>query len=1027
MNAALPIAVRVYPDLRPTQPERKAPQIDGMLVLDCETRTDCTQALMFGSYRFLVEGCCLEEGLFYADDLTEDERKVLEDYAGSHPADTDPRGLPERGIPSNPELRLLPIVEFRRLLYRVGYRGRGLLVAFNFPFDSSRCAIGFVPSRDRFLGGFTFQYFQYRDKDGQLRPHPYRPGIAVKHMDSKRAIKGFTGAIDPDKLDQIPEGAEVPKPKKGYVFRGHMLDAKTLAFALTDQGMKLEKACETFEVEHGKQKAEQHGIITPEYIDYNRRDVLATAELTAKMLGEYALHPIELQVTKAYSPASIGKAYLQAMGVTPIMARMPDFPKRYCGYAESAFFGGRASAHVRKVPVPVVYCDFLSQYSTVNVLMGLWRFVTAREIRVIEDAREELAEMLRAVTPEWVLDPANWKRLTGFARIVPDGDVLPLRAKYSGNAWQIGVNHVYASSDDPKDGLWYAWPDLAASVLLTGKVPRIVEAFRIEPIGKADGLKSIKFRGQVPIDPRTQDFFKVVIEERMRLAKRTDLSDAERKRLKRSLKTLGSATSYGIFAQMDRRESDKEIKLTCYGIDPQLYECKVKHPEAPGEYCFPPLASLITSAGHFLLALLERLVTDRGGTYAMEDTDSMAIVASEPGGLVPCPGGPYFAEDGREAIRALSWGHVKEIVALFDRLNPYDRASVEDTILKIEPDNYDPVTKKQRQLWCLAISAKRYALFLRGPNGEPDLLRPGINIPDDSADGWSEHGLGHLLNPIDPTSEDREWIAHAWLGIIRRSLGFATEPLTFADRVAVGQMTVSSPEMLRPLANLNAGKSYAQQIKPFNFILSCHVAALGHPLDADPERFHLVAPYERDPRKWLQLPWIDQYSDKQYRISATLASGTKQIARVKSYGEVLEEYEFHEEAKCADGKGAPCGKQTVGLLQRRRVRVEWPPRFIGKESNKLEEVDEGSLPDAGDVYTEYPDPGREGRAWEDALGKLKAMTKSQLRELEKRTSVSLTTLKAWRRGRPAHAKNRDTLIRALIAQHNTCASERRRH
>jgi hypothetical protein len=956
MADSLPIAVRVYPDLKPTQPERKAPPIDGMLVFDCECRIDKAQSITFGSYRFLVADRCLEEGLFYADDLTADERDVLQHYARAHPADTDPRGIPERGIPSNPELRLLPIPDFRRLLYRVAYKGRGLLCAFNVPFDASRCALGYVESRDRFLGGFTFQFFQYRDKDGQLRAHPYRPGIAVKHMDSKRALKGFTGAIDPDTVDQIPEGGL--KPKKGYVFRGHMLDLRTLAFALTDRSLSLEGACELFGVEHGKQKVEKHGVITPEYIDYNRRDVLASTELATKLLAEYALHPIELQVTKAYSPASIGKAYLQAMGVTPIMARMPNFPKRYCGYAESAFFGGRASAHVRKVPVPVVYCDFLSQYSTCNVLMGLWRFVTAREIRVIEDAREELAELLRAVTPEWVLDPANWKRLTGFARIIPDGDVLPLRAKYGGNAWQIGVNPVYVSSDDPKDGLWYAWPDLVASVLLTGKVPRIVEAFRIAPIGKAKGLRVIKFRGQVPIDPRTQDFFKVVIEERMRLAQRADFSDAERKRLKRSLKTLGSATSYGIFAQMDRRESDKEVKLTCYGIDPEPYECKVKHPEAPGEYCFPLLASLITSAGRLLLALLERLVADRGGTYAMEDTDSMAIVATEQGDDVPYPGGPYFTEDGREAIRALSWEQVTEIVALFDRLNPYDRAAVEDTILKIEPDNYDPVTEEQRQLWCLAISAKRYALFLRSPNGEPELLRPGINIPEDSADGWSEHGLGHLLNPIDPSNEDRSWIAQAWLGIIRRSLGLATAPLPFADRVAVGQMTASSPATLRPFARLNAGKSYAQQIKPFNFILSCHVAKLGHPSDADPERFHLIAPYERDPRKWLQLPWIDQYSGEQYRISTTLAAGTKQIARVKSYGEVLEEYEFHEEAKCADAKGAPCGKQTVGLLQRRHVTIEWPPRFIGKETNKLEQVEEGGVPDASDVYTEYSDARR---------------------------------------------------------------------
>jgi hypothetical protein len=1000
VSQSLPIAVRVYPDLKPTQPQRKAPQIDGMLVFDCESRTDKTQALTFGSYRFLVAGRCLEEGLFYADDLTDDEGDALERYAREHPADTDPRGIPERDIPSNPDLMLLPIADFRTLLYRVAYKGRGLLVAFNFPFDASRCALGYVPSRDRFLGGFTFQFFQYRDRNGQLRVNPYRPGIAVKHMDSKRALKGFTGAIDPDKVDQIPEGEL--KPKKGYVFRGHMLDLRTLAFALTDRSLSLEGACDLSGVEHGKQKAAQHGVITPDYIDYNRRDVLASTELAAKLLAEYALHPTDLQVTKAYSPASIGKAYLQAMGVTPIMTRMPDFPKQYCGYAESAFFGGRASAHVRKVPVPVVYTDFLSQYSTVNVLMGLWNFVTAREIRVIEDCREELAALLRDVSPEWVLDASNWKRLAGFARIVPDGDVLPLRAKYRDNSWQIGVNYVDASSDEPKDGLWYAWPDLVASVLLTGKVPHIVEAFRLAPIGKAKGLKKVAFRGQVPIDPRSQDFFQAVIEERARLAARTDLSDTERDRLRRSLKTLGSATSYGIFAQMDRQESDKEVALTCYGIDPEPYRCKIKHPEAPGEYCFPPLASLITSGGHLLLALLERLVTDRGGTYAMEDTDSMAIVASQRGGLVPCPGGPYKTKAGREAIRTLSWEQVSEIVAIFAQLNPYDRTAVPNSILKIEDDNFDPQTKQQRQLWCLAISAKRYVLFLRDRDGEPELLRKGVN---NGEDGWSQHGLGHLLNPSDPTSEDRSWIAQAWLGIVRRSLGLPTEPLPFADRVALGQTTVSSPEVLRPLAKLNAGKPYAQQIKPFNFILSCHVAALGHPADADPERFHLIAPYESDPRKWLALPWIDQYSEKQYRISTTLATGTKQIARVKNYSEVLEEYEFHEEAKCADASGAPCGKQTVGLLQRRHVTIEWPPRFIGKESNKLEEVEEGSVADAGDVYTEYPDPRRDEWAT-TVLPKLRTMP---MQELMQRSGLSHRALQMIRGGRRPNPGNRTKL------------------
>ena len=89
----------------------------------------------------------------------------------------------------------------------------------------------------------------------------------------------------------------------------------------------------------------------------------------------------------------------------------------------------------------------------------------------------------------------------------------------------------------------------------------------------------------------------------------------------------GNATSYGIYAEMNRQESDEKVRMVCHGIDAAPYECTVTHPENPGEYCFPPLASLITGAARLMLALLESSVTELGGTYAMEDTDSMAIVA----------------------------------------------------------------------------------------------------------------------------------------------------------------------------------------------------------------------------------------------------------------------------------------------------------------------------------------------------------------------------------------------------------------
>jgi hypothetical protein len=453
---------------------------------------------------------------------------------------------------------------------------------------------------------------------------------------------------------------------------------------------------------------------------------------------------------------------------------------------------------------------------------------------------------------------------------------------------------------------------------------------------------------------------------------------------------------------MDPQESEGRELITCRAIDPDPYQCRVTNAEAPGTYCFPPLASLITSAARLMLTLLERSVMDLDGTFAMEDTDSMAIVATQAGGLIPCAGGDHRTPDGREAMRALSWDQVDGIVRRFEALSPYDSAAIGGSILKIEDDNFDPKTKQQRQLWCLAISAKRYALFLRDTNGDPELLRKGKN---NDKDRWSEHGLGHLLNPANLESEDRSWIGLAWLNMIRRSLGLPTSPLGFENRVAVGRVSVSSPAALGPLQGLNACKSYAEQIKPFNFILSCHVRPLGHPVGADPGHFHLIAPYEKNPRKWPELPWTDQYTGKRYAISASGNHGTRAAARVKSYGDVLREYEFHAESKCADAGGEPSDKQTIGLLSRRHVTIGGL-RFIGKESNRLEEVEQG-LPTLEDgVYVDYPNPQRD--KWVTTL--LPVLRLMPLKELQHLSGLSRAALQAVRAGRRPHAKNRALLI-----------------
>src|SRR5438552_5396993 len=131
-------------------------------------------------------------------------------------------------------------------------------------------------------------------------------------------------------------------------------------------------------------KSTRRSVITDEYINKHGNDVSAMSELALKLLQELSAYGVSLPPTQAFSTASVGKAHLRAIRIEPILTRQPDFPREYLGYAQSAFFGGRTSVHIRKVVCPVVYLDFLSMYCTTNCGMGLWDFVIAGEIRVVQ-------------------------------------------------------------------------------------------------------------------------------------------------------------------------------------------------------------------------------------------------------------------------------------------------------------------------------------------------------------------------------------------------------------------------------------------------------------------------------------------------------------------------------------------------------------------------------------------------------------------------------------------------------------------
>ncbi len=248
-----------------------------------------------------------------------------------------------------------------------------------------------------------------------------------------------------------------------------------------------------------------------EEIDYCRQDVRATVGLLNALLMEFRGYPVsDLPPEKAYSAASIAKAFLGTMGVIPPEQkfRLDDKTKGIC---MQGYYGGRAEIRIRHTPVPVVYTDFTSQYPTVNTMLGLWSLLIADKVRV-RDVTRGSQGLLKSLTPDRLLDQETWPKLAFFALIQPDGDILPVRTIYGdghvGEQTNIGLNPL--TSEKP---IWFAGPDIVASLLLTRKMPKILRAIRNEPEGVQKGMRSVKL-GTGSIDPYKDDFFRKVIEER---------------------------------------------------------------------------------------------------------------------------------------------------------------------------------------------------------------------------------------------------------------------------------------------------------------------------------------------------------------------------------------------------------------------------------------------------------------------------------------------------------------------------------
>ena len=535
-----------------------------------------------------------EEGAFFEDNLPADERKTLERYAST--AETEVKSFP-------PQFPLHPRSDFvKQVFYRYARKG-ALIVGFNLGFDLNRLARSW-PEGEK--NEWSLVLVQYKDGNENL----HFPRVLIDPIDSKKSFISFRG-------EWVPKDG---KSKRTKIGDSRLLDLRTLLFALFNQALSLKKACEleTFRKHNLPQKIEHTptGKVTLEEIKYARQDVRCTAALLNAAKQEFDLHPIPVSPDKAYSPASIAKGYLEAMNIERPEDKF-EVSLKNLGIAMGSFMGGRSETRVRLQEVPVVPVDFTSEYPSTCVLLGLWNILTAKSLS-FPDATRQVRKLLSRITLDQCFRPKLWPDLRFFALVKPKKHILPVRTMYDGSTPNIGNN--YLTSAKP---IWIAGPDLIASAIQTGSAPDIIRAIRIVPRGQQKLMERVNLRGMVEINPYEDDLFKRTIEQR-----KLHKSDVD---LYSWLKVFANSM-YGFFAEINPEPTPerKPIQIHVYSgeddyIPPKRFHVKEKQ----GHWYAPYLASLITAGGRLLLAMLEKSVTNAGGTHAWADTDALAIVSSK--------------------------------------------------------------------------------------------------------------------------------------------------------------------------------------------------------------------------------------------------------------------------------------------------------------------------------------------------------------------------------------------------------------
>jgi len=141
-----------------------------------------------------------------------------------------------------------------------------------------------------------------------------------------------------------------------------------------------------------------------------------------------------------------------------------------------------------------------------------------------------------------------------------------------------------------------------------------------------------------------------------------------------------------------------------------------------------------------------------------------------------------------------------------------------------------------------------------------------------------------------------------------------------------------------------------------------------------------------------------------------LTSGIPAAGQVRPSPIASMEYRVHPEPKSLGADGHPCDRGTIGLLTRRPVQVG-ARTYIGKESNRLEDVLHGLVHDVREVRATYMDVQKD-RWLRVVVPFLRRLPRSSLARAARRSE---RTVQAVRNGHSVpSADTRRALLKAAI-------------